>query len=99
MPTRETTIRRPQVTQQRCPACGWFSGWLARLGFRTGERIRVIEAYRFVALVAGDLADDRELPASAAEQWPWLVAQAGKPEPKPKPPKPEEKGGSARVRD
>lgn len=77
MPARKSSPRPAPPARSPCPTCAWFSRWLVeRLGFRPGERLRVIEAHRLVVILPGDAGAGRELASTDAHLWPAVVAEA-----------------------
>jgi len=80
MPTRKPTTSKP--TREPCPACDWFSRRLEHLGFRPGDRLRVVESERLVLIVPGDPGTDR----NESSPWPAALAAAAA---TPNPPKKE----------
>ena len=78
MPTRETTITRPVLKRDPCPACAYFASWLQRVGFRSGERIRIVEAPRLVVIIGGDTTDDLRAETPEPPEWPYLLAHCAK---------------------
>jgi hypothetical protein len=84
MPARKTAPRPAPPTRDPCPTCAWFSRWLVeRLGFRPGERLRVVEAHRLVVILPGDAGAGDELASSDSPVWPAVLAEAGAPSPSP----------------
>jgi hypothetical protein len=74
MPARKTA----PPTREPCPACLWFSRWLVEhLGFRPGDRLRVVEAHRLVVILPGDAAAGDEIASSDSPLWPAVLAEAG----------------------
>jgi hypothetical protein len=79
MPARKTA-----PPTEPCPACLWLSRWLVeRLGFRPGEKLRVVEAHRLVVILPGDAGDGDEVASSDTPLWPAVLAEAGAPSPSP----------------
>jgi pyruvate/2-oxoglutarate dehydrogenase complex dihydrolipoamide acyltransferase (E2) component len=78
MPTRETTITRPVLKRDPCPACAYVASWLQRVGFRSGDRIRIVEAPRLVVIIGGDTTDDLRSETPEPPEWPWVLAHCAK---------------------
>jgi hypothetical protein len=83
MPARKPPTR-PPAAREPCPACAWFSRWLVeRLGFRPGERLRVVEAHRLVVILPGDAVAGDGVALPDSPPWPAVLAAAAAPNPSP----------------
>jgi hypothetical protein len=77
MPARKTAPRPAPPTREPCPTCLWLSRWLVeRLGFRPGERLRVVEAHRLLVILPGDAAAGDGVAPSDSPLWPAVLAEA-----------------------